>query len=149
MVMRVEGFFVATVLVFAVTIASSADVVVPIQQIIARPEGYHLKTIQVEGIATHVETLPPTFINKLGALCWGAYTFVIADETGSLQVEVPSLCGRSKDAVTIVTENERVSAVVRIEAPGYYTGQGIPPPGKIKEATRAILIRISKVAMPE
>ena len=83
---------------------------------------------------------PPTFNAKFGAQCFGAYTFTLSDGTGSIVVEVPSICGRSQDAITIISENQQVSTEVRIEAPGYYTGQGITPPGEFKPTIRAIAL---------
>jgi hypothetical protein len=75
---------------------------------------------------------PPHSMLSLGAQCFGAYTFTLSDGTGSIVVEVPSICGRSQDAITIISETQQVSTEVRIEAPGYYTGQGITPPGEFK-----------------
>ena len=126
---------------FLLSAAMASAEMVQIGNILARPEAYHLKSVQLHGVATHVQALPPTFINKFAAVCFGAYTFTLSDETGSIVVEVPSMCGRSQEAVTVIAENQQVSADVRIEAPGYYTGQGIAPPGEFKSTTRAIALR--------
>ena len=83
---------------------------------------------------------PPTFNAKFGAQCFGAYTFTLSDGTGRIVVEVPSICGRLQDAITIISENQQVSTEVRIEAPGYYSGQGITPPGEFKPTIRAIAL---------
>jgi len=119
---------------------ASAEVV-QIGNIMTRPETYHLKDVQLQGVATHIQALPPTFMSKFGTMCYGAYTFTLGDETGSIVVEVPSMCGRSQEAVTIIAEDQKVSVAVRIEAPGYYTGSGIAPPGEVKSTTRAIALR--------
>ena len=63
---------------------------------------------------------------KYGGLCKGVYTFMLDDETGVLPIEVHSLCGRTEDAIPLVKDGQAVSVDVRIEAPGYYTGQGRP-----------------------
>ena len=130
---------------FLLSAAMASAEVVQLGNIVTRPEAYHLKSVQLEGVATHVQALPPTFISKFGAMCFGAYTFTLSDETGSIVVEVPSMCGRSQEAVTIVTENQQVSAEVRILAPGYYTGQGIAPPGEFKSTTRAIVLHVRTI----
>lgn len=114
--------------------------VVQLGNIVMRPEAYHLKSIQLQGVATNVHALPPIFNAKFGALCFGAYTFTLSDGTGSIVVEVPSICGRSQEAITIISENQQVSTEVRIETPGYYTGQGITPPGEFKPTIRAIAL---------
>jgi len=126
---------------FLLSAAMASAEVVQLGKILTRPETYHLKTVQLQGVATHVQALPPTFNYKFGTLCFGAYTFTLSDETGNIVVEMPSICGRSQEAVTIIGENQQVSVEVRIEAPGYYTGQGITPPGEFKPVTRAIALR--------
>jgi hypothetical protein len=126
---------------FILSAAMVSAEIIQIGNILTRPEAYHLKSVQLQGVATHIQALPPTFNNKFGAMCYGAYTFTLSDETGSIVVEVPSMCGRLQEAVTIITENQNVSAEVRIEAPGYYSGSGIAPPGEFKSTTRVIALR--------
>ncbi len=126
---------------FLLSAAMVSAEVVQIGNIMTRPEVYHLRDVQLQGVATHVQALPPTFMSKFGTMCYGAYTFLLGDETGSIVVEVPSMCGRSQEAVTIIAENQNVSVAVRIGAPGYYTGSGIVPPGEVKSTTRAIALR--------
>ena len=137
--LRRLGYF--TQVGFLLSAAMALAEMVQIGNILTRPEAYHLKSVQLQGVATHIQALPPTFSNKFGAMCYGAYTFTLSDETGSIVVEVPSMCGRLQEAVTIITENQNVSAEVRIEAPGYYTGSGIAPPGEFKSTTRVIALR--------
>lgn len=126
---------------FILSAAIASAEMVQIGSILTRPEAYHLKTVQLQGVATHIHALPPIFNSKFGAMCYGAYTFTLSDETGNIVVEVPSMCGRSQEAVTTIPENQQVSAEVRIEAPGYYTGSGIAPPGEFKPTTRVIALR--------
>ena len=139
MTLRRLGYF--TQVWFLLSAAMASAEMVQIGNILTRPEAHHLKDIQVQGVATHVQALPPTFMSKFGTMCYGAYTFTLSDETGNIVVEVPSMCGRSQEAVTIITESQKVSVEVRIEAPGYYTGSGIAPPGEFKSTTRAIALR--------
>ena len=125
---------------FLLSAAMAAAGVAQLENILTRPEAYHLKSVQLQGVATNVHAFPPTFNAKFGAQCFGAYTFTLSDGTGSIVVEVPSICGRSQDAITIISENQQVSTEVRIEAPGYYTGQGITPPGEFNPTIRAIAL---------
>ena len=118
---------------------ASAEVI-QVGHIVMRPEGYHLKTVQLEGVVTDVRALPPLFNARFGARCFGAYTFTLSDGTGSIVVEVPSICGRSQDAIKVIADNQQVAAEVRIEAPGYYTGQGITPPSEFKPTIRAVAV---------
>ncbi len=126
---------------FLLSAAMASAEVVSLEKVLIRPEAYHLKDVHIQGVATHVQAVPPAFIHKYGTMCYGAYTFTLSDGSGVIVVEVPSMCGRSQEAVTIITENQQVSVQVRIEAPGYYTGQGITPPGESKSTTRAIALR--------
>ena len=137
--LRRLGGFIQVGLLLSAAMASAE--MVQIGNILTRPEAYHLRTVQLQGVATHIQALPPTFNSKFGAMCYGAYTFTLSDETGSIMVEVPSMCGRVQEAITIITESQKVSAEIRIEAPGYYTGSGIAPPGEFKSTTRAIALR--------
>jgi hypothetical protein len=130
---------------FLLSAAMASAEMVQLKNILTRPEAYHLKVVHLQGVATHVQALPSTFINKFGTVCFGAYTFTLSDETGSIVVEVPSMCGRSQEAMTTIAENQEVFAEVRIEAPGYYTGQGIAPPGEFKSTTRAIALRVQPI----
>lgn len=125
---------------FLLSAAMAAAEVVQLEKVLTRPEAYHLKDVHIQGVATQVRALPPAFVHKYGTMCYGAYTFTLSDGTRSIAVEVPSMCGRSPEAVTIIGENQQVSVQVRIEAPGYYTGSGIAPPGEFKSTTRAIAL---------
>lgn len=73
-------------------------------------------------------------------MCFGAYTFTLSDGIGNIVVEMLSICERSQEAITIISENQQVSTEVRVEAPGYYTGQGIIPPGEFNPTIRAIAL---------
>lgn len=126
---------------FLLSAAMASAEVVQLGTILSRPETYHLKSVQLQGVVTNVQVLLPIYNAKFGFLCFGVYTFTLSDETGSIVVEVPSICGRSQEAITIISENQQVSTEVRIEAPGYYTGQGIAPPGEFKPTIRAIALR--------
>ena len=139
MTLRKLGCFIQVGFLLSAAMASAE--MVQTGNILTRPEAYHLRSVQLQGVAAHIQALPPTFSNKFGAMCYGAYTFTLSDETGSIVVEVPSMCGRLQEAVTILTESQKVSVEIRIEAPGYYTGSGIAPPGEFKSTTRAIALR--------
>lgn len=73
-------------------------------------------------------------------MCFGAYTFTLSDGIGNIVVEMLSICERSQEAITIISENQQVSTEVRVEAPGYYTGQGIILPGEFNPTIRAIAL---------
>ncbi|MER3424142.1 MAG: hypothetical protein C4293_13895 [Nitrospiraceae bacterium] len=99
----------------------------------------------LNGVATQVQRIDPYFDYKYGMMCDGAYTLMLSDETGSIMVEVPGLCGRSPDSVKHVAENDRILLEAHIEGPGYYTGQGLPPGGEVRQKPHAVARRIETV----
>jgi hypothetical protein len=66
----------------------------------------------------------------------GDYHLQVEDKTGSIQVLVPGPCGNPGLAAPIIpgfTNGDGVRIEARIEAPGYYTGQGLPPGGNVRD----------------
>ena len=114
---------------------------VKIGTVLQRPAEYHLRTIPLHGVASQVQSAGNLYNYKYGSVCLGAYTFTLRDDSGSIAVEVLSFCGRSEDAIPLLKENQTVHIDARIEAPGYYTGQGRPL-GELVSSTRAVAIKI-------
>jgi len=95
----------------------------------------------MHGVASQIHMLEPSSNYKYGGTCKGAYTFMLDDSSGVLPIEVHSLCGRTEDAIPQVKDGQTVSIDVRIEAPGYYTGQGRPL-GEWVNSMRAIAVKV-------
>lgn len=114
---------------------------VQIGTVLQRPAEYHLRTIPLHGVASQVQSAGNLYNYKYGSVCLGAYTFTLRDDSGSIAIEVPSICARSQDAIPVVKENQTVRIDVRVEAPGYYTGQGRPL-GELVTETRAVAVKI-------
>lgn len=75
---------------FALAIGSPtlADEAVPIGEILAHPESYHLRIIPIQGTVQKVAILKPHDPWQLGDPCYGAYVFELKDSTGSLELGV-------------------------------------------------------------
>ena len=98
-----------------------------IRKIIEDPQKYQLHLVTLTGIARSVQTFEEPYSSGGELACYGAYTFMLEDKTGSLEVVVPGVCGRGKTAPPPVSEGERVRLDAVIQAPGHYGGDGLPP----------------------
>ncbi|MDH5641345.1 MAG: protein-disulfide reductase DsbD N-terminal domain-containing protein, partial [Nitrospira sp.] len=114
---------------------------VRIGAVLEQPASYHLRTVHMRGIVSKVIKMDQLSNYKYGGTCKGAYTFTLDDSTGVLPIEVLSLCGRTEDAIPQVKEGQTVSVDARIEAPGYYTGQGRPL-GEWVNSIRAVAVKV-------
>ena len=114
---------------------------VHIGTVLQRPAEYHLHIVSLHGVASQVQSAGNLYNYKYGSVCLGGYTFTLRDDSGSIAVEVPSICARSQDAIPLVKENQTVNINARIEAPDWYAGQGRPL-GELVSETRAVAVKI-------
>ena len=114
---------------------------VQIGTVLQRPAEYHLHVITLHGVVSQVQSAGDLYNYKYASVCLGAYTFILRDDSGSIAVEVPSICARSQDSIPLVKENQTVNIDARIEASGWYAGQGRPL-GELVSATRAVAVKI-------
>ncbi len=91
---------------------------VPINKILADPEEYHLQTVYLQGMVEQVTAMEPYHLPS-GAGCYGAYTFLLADTTGTLPVAVLGICGSPLLLPPPLTEGDRVVVQAHIRAPGH------------------------------
>ena len=124
---------------------------VPIAKILDDPDEFHLMLIPLKGTVTEVTALAPYYIPS-GAGCYGAYTFTLSDQTGSIHVEVLGICGTPVFRPPPVLEGDRVMIQAHVRAPGhegYFQGLiGIPVPERPPTTVRAIARQIQQ-ASPE
>ena len=101
---------------------SLANEVIPIGTILKDAESYNLRVVTLEGTVRDVKPYKPYFQPfRCGAgVCYGAYTFMLVDEGGSLEVEHPVLDKTPSIKVPEVSEGERVIIEAQILAPGPY-----------------------------
>ncbi len=69
---------------------ADGDGPVPIGKILGDPEGYHLTGLTLRGTVSSLNALEPYYIPS-GAVCYGAYTFQIEDDSGTLQMAIPGV----------------------------------------------------------
>lgn len=96
---------------------------VPIQTVLADPQGYNLHRVRFQGTITEITILP----NQGGCGTLDAYRFQFEDETGSIEVFDTGKCAKSRSVapllfVSPVHVGDRISVAVTIihstHAPG-------------------------------
>jgi hypothetical protein len=124
---------------------SLADDVTPIGKALSTPDSYHLQTITLQGKVQQLRLLTPHW--AFNRECYAAM-FSLSDNTDSIEVLVPGPCGNptlNPTPVLPYADGDHVIVEARIQAPGYYTGQGLPPGGEVRQATQAIAIRVQPI----
>lgn len=113
----------------------------PIAQVLADPDSYHLRLITLHGTVREVQTIAP-YQQSSGAACYGAYAFVLGDHTGAIDVTVLGVCGVPVSRPPEVAVGDELLVEVEIHAPGHggllYGADGRPVPGEDSAALRAL-----------
>ena len=92
--------------------ADSIEVV----EISADPNSYHLQMVTLEGTVHNIKRLVPYEI-EAGTMCYGAYTFRLEDQTGSVKVSVLGVCGIPLIREPAVTEGDRIVLHAQVLSP--------------------------------
>lgn len=121
---------------------------VSIGKVLAQPSLYHMQIIRMQGVVRNVEILMPHDPYRPGGPCYGSYTFMLEDETGSIDVGVLGdrvyYCGTpGRAAAPEVAEGDRVIVHGRIHAPGEYVDKMTSPLPVRHAKTLALAIQIS------
>jgi hypothetical protein len=122
---------------------------VPIGEILAHPESYHLRIIPLQGTVHKVDVQKPHDPFQAGDPCYGAYVFELKDETGSLELGVfghTSNCNKPIDSdVPGVSIGDKVLVQAEIFAPGHYTEEWRSPIPIDRSTTQAIAVKITRL----
>jgi hypothetical protein len=123
------------------------DAPVPIKEVLASPETYHLRLVLLEGIVHNVKPLEP-YQQPSGTVCYSAYLFRLQDETGSLSVAVLGLCGVPLLRDPDVAEGEHVFVKANVQAPGrggyFLTVNGLRVAPSDQKEAQAVAVQISR-----
>jgi len=114
--MREALLLVAMIGALGLPAPGRADDPVPIGEVIADPDAYHFRHIVMQGTVRRVSPLPP-YTPRPDTTCYGAYTFVLEDGTGAIEVSVLGLCGTPVLRQPEVTDGETVVLVAQILSP--------------------------------
>ena len=120
---------------------------VSIGKVLAQPSLYHMQIIRMQGVVRNVEILMPHDPYRPGDPCYGSYTFMLEDETGSIDVGVLGdrvHCGTpGRASAPEVAGGDRVIVHGRIHAPGEYVDKMTAPLPVRHTKTLALAIQIS------
>ncbi len=118
---------------------------VPIAEILADPEPYHLRPVTLQGRVGSIEVLEP-YSQPSGSACYGAYRFTLEDGTGSLEIAVLGICGTPVIRPPLVIEGDTVVVVAQIRAPDRIDyprrSDGSNPPQESLKTIQATAIQI-------
>ena len=139
---------IALLITFASPVLALSDEPVVIGEIIADPDLYHLKQVTFQGTVRQVKALDP-YVQTSGTTCYGAYTFTLEDDTGSIGVAVLGVCGKPMIKTPDVFDGDRAIVQAQIFAPGHSTNyggsQGRVTVGEDQEKVHAVATAISRL----
>jgi hypothetical protein len=96
----------------------AAQEAVTVQEILADPALFHLRQITLRGTVRNVQPLDPYEI-PAGSTCYGGYLFNLEDDTATLPVAVPGLCGVPMVKDPDVEDGARVVVDATVQAPSH------------------------------
>lgn len=145
------GLATFVILAALVPAAGAGEAPLPIGRILDDPNEYHLTTVSLAGTVTEVHALEPYYAPS-GAACYGAYTFILRDATGSLTVDVLGFCGTPVFRAPPIEAGDRVVVDAHIRVPGhqgYFKGLiGVPLPEEDRSGVRGIAGVIRRASAP-
>ena len=97
-----------------------ADEPVPIGEVVADPDAYHFRIISLQGTVRRVTPLPP-YTPTPDTTCYGAYTFMLEDETWSAEISVLGICGKPLMRKPEVIDGEAIVLAAQILSPNRLT----------------------------
>lgn len=95
-----------------------AQEAVTVQEVLADPALFHLRQITIKGTVRQVQPLDPYEI-PAGSTCYGGYLFNLEDDTATLSVAVPGLCGVPMVKDPDVEDGARVAVDATVQAPSH------------------------------
>ena len=101
-------------------LARADDEPVPIGEVIADPDTYHIRIVLLQGTVRRVTPLPP-YSPASDTTCYGAYTFTLEDETGAIEISVLGFCGAPVLRAPEVREGELILLKAQILSPNRLT----------------------------
>ena len=88
-----------------------------IARILEDPVESHLSVVTLSGTASEVTALEPYYIAS-GTGCYGAYTFTLTDDSGSLLIAVLGFCGKPTLRPPPIADGDRLLVRAHVQAPG-------------------------------
>lgn len=111
-------FLIAAIGAVTLSGLARAEEPVTIGGVVADPDTYHFRMVTLQGTVRQVTQLPP-YTTDPDTACYGAYTFMLEDETGSIKISVLGICGRPLIRTPEVTEGETILLVAQVFSPNH------------------------------
>lgn len=89
----------------------------PVAELREYPDRYHLHHVLLHGRARDVRAFDPYKI-PAGTVCYGAYSFLLEDETGTIPVIVMGVCGVPVVKDPDVDDGDTIAVQVTVHEPG-------------------------------
>ena len=144
--MRIPAGLVIAALLLAFGGFALADELVPIGEVVADPDAYHFRIVSLQGTVRQVSPLPP-YTPGPDTICYGAYTFTLEDDTGSIEISVLGICGQPVLRKPEVTDNEVILLTAQILSPNNLTSASKGEVKRLRAVANSIT-RISPVGPP-
>ena len=123
-----------------------ADEPVPIGEVVADPDAYHFRIVPLQGTVRQVSPLPP-YTPGPDTICYGAYTFTLEDDTGSLEISVLGICGQPVLRKPEVNDGEVILLTAQILSPNHLTSASKGEVKRLRAVANSI-IHLSPVVEP-
>lgn len=135
-------------LLLVIAPAAIAQELVAIEEIVARPDLYHLHQVVIQGSVRDVQPLPPYKL-PTGDYCYSAYLFRLEDDTGSIAVALLGFCDKPIIRELGLTDGDEASVQATIHAPGhggyYLSVQGLRISTEEQGEIQAIAANITRL----
>ncbi len=145
--MRAPVSLVLAAVLFACGGLALADEPVPIGDVVADPDAYHFRIVPLQGTVRKVQSLPP-YAPGSDTICYGAYTFTLEDDTGSLEVSVLGICGKPTLRKPEVVEGDIILLNAQILSPDHLTSASKGEVKRLRVVANSIE-RVSPVMQPQ
>jgi hypothetical protein len=114
------GLVLVLVLLAPGGLARADDEPVSVGDVVADPDAYHMRLVLLQGTVHRVTQLAP-YSPATDTTCYGAYTFMLEDETGSIEISVLGFCGAPVFRTPEVRDGEPILLKAQILSPNRVT----------------------------
>jgi hypothetical protein len=129
--------------------SAAANNPTPIGTVLADARAYEAGPVFLQGFARDVRSLEPYALEDI-FVCYRAYTFVLQDATGAIEVGVRGICRTPAMQLPVpadpqIREGQSVFVEARIHPPGAYSGEGFPLFGDVLPTAKATALSIRRL----
>ena len=121
---------------------------VPIGEVTSDPDAYHFRIVPLQGTVRQVSPLPPYTLGP-DTICYGAYTFTLEDDTGSIEISVLGICGKPLLRKPEVNDGEVILLAAQILSPNRLTSTSKGEVKRLRAIANSITHLSPVVAPPE